>query len=53
MWKFLEPNYFRNVWLILFMYGMMKDIGPKVYAVPSPYPIYDLKVKVMDLEFLY
>ena len=35
------------------MFGMMIDIGPKCYTVPSP-PLYmnDLKVKVMYLEFL-
>ena len=26
--------------------------GPKFYSVPSPSTMYDLKVKVMDLELL-
>ena len=30
---------------------MMIDIGPKLYGVPSPLPVHDLKVKVTDLEF--
>ena len=39
------------------MFGLMIDIGPKFYAVPYPTPdpllsLHDLKVKVMDLEFL-
>ena len=33
------------------MSGMMIDIGPKFYAVPSSIPN-DLKVKVTVLEFL-
>ena len=28
------------------------DIGPKFYRLPSPCPVHDLKVKIMDLEFL-
>ena len=49
--KFLEPHYFQNVWWILFKYGMMIDIGPSLCnTIPSP--LCDLKVKVMDLEFL-
>ena len=51
--KFLEPHYFKNLGWVLFKYGMMIDIGPKFYTVPSPTPSpYDLKAKVMDLEFL-
>ena len=34
-----------------FMFGMMIDTGPKFYRVPSPCPVHDLKVKVVDLEF--
>ena len=33
------------------MFGMMIDhTGPKFYAVPSSAPLFDLKVKVTDLE---
>ena len=31
------------------MFGMMIDIGPKFYRVPSPPPMHDLKVKVTEL----
>ena len=34
------------------MFGTMIDTGLKIYAVPSTHPIYDLKVKVTDLELL-
>ena len=34
------------------MFGMMIDIGAKFYIVPSPSHLFDLKVKIMDLEFL-
>ena len=34
------------------MFGKMIDIGLKFYIVPSPPPLCDLKVKIMDLEFL-
>ena len=30
------------------MLGMMVDIGQKLYVVPSPCPINDFKVKVMN-----
>ena len=36
----------------LVIFGMMIDTGPKFYTVPSPPPILDFKVKVMDLELL-
>ena len=35
------------------MFGMMIATGAKFYRVPSPCLVHDLKVKVMDLEFLY
>ena len=34
------------------MFGMLIDTGPKFYRVPSPFPYMNLKIKVMDLEFL-
>ena len=101
MWKFyvkvFRASYFKTLWWILFMFGIMMDIGPTLYGVPSPLlymtlrsrsqssfrwkvlgsfyfqtrsyiwldigpkyyrvlspcPVHDLKVKIMDLEFLY
>ena len=52
MLKFLGPHYFQTLWSIWFMFNMVIDIGPKFYTVQSPPPVHDLKVKVMDLEFL-
>ena len=39
--KFLEPHYFQNLRWILFMYGLMIDIGPKFLHrfIPIPYMI--------------
>ena len=34
------------------MFCMVIDTGPKLYVVPSPITVHDLKVKVTDLEFL-
>ena len=36
--KILGPHYFQTLWWIWFMFGMMVDIGPKFYIVPSPSP---------------
>ena len=34
------------------MFGMMIDIGLKFLCSTVPTPLHDLKVKVIDLEFL-
>ena len=36
--KFLGPYYFQTLWCIWFMFGMVIDIGPKFYTIPSPRP---------------
>ena len=33
--KFSGPLYFQTLWWIWFMFGMMIDIGPRFYTVPS------------------
>ena len=50
--KFLGPRCFQTLWWIWFMFGVMIDTGPKIYTVPSPPPIHDLKVKATDLTFM-
>ena len=50
--KVLGPRYFQTQLCISFMFGMTIDTIPKFYRVPSPCSVHDLKVKVMDLEFL-
>ena len=49
--KFLGPQYFQTLLLISFMFGMVIDNGPKFYGTISTL-VHELKVKVMDLEFL-
>ena len=53
MLKFLESHYtvFPKRSINLFVIGKMIDIDPKFYIVPFPPRLYDLKVKIMDLEF--
>ena len=34
------------------MFGTVIDISPKFYTVPSIHRLFDLRVKIMDLEFL-
>ena len=41
--KFLGPHYFQTLRWIWFMFGMMKDIGPKFYTVSSPSPCTTLR----------
>ena len=50
--KVLGPRYFQTWSYISFMLGMMIDTGPKFYRVTPLYPVHDLTVNVMDLEFL-
>ena len=50
--KVFGPRYFQTRSCSSFMFGMMIDTGPKFYRVSSLCPVHDLKVKVMDLEFL-
>ena len=53
MFKFLRPHIFQTTQWIWFIFGMMIDIGPEFYSAIAPTtPIYDLKVKVTDLELL-
>ena len=47
-----RTSLFPKLWWIWFMFGTMIDTGLKFYAVPFTHPIYDLKVKVTDLELL-
>ena len=35
------------------MFGMMIDAGSKLFVSTIPKPVYDFKVTVTDLEFLY
>ena len=51
--KFLEPHCSQTVWYICFMFDMMIHAGPKFYVRRSPTQYMTLKIKVMDLEFLY
>ena len=43
MLKFLGPHYFQTLWWTWFMFGMMIDIGLKLYTVPSPAPYMTLR----------
>ena len=49
--KILRPHYFLTLSPIGFIFGKLIHIGPKFCAVPSPLPL--VKVKVLDLNFLY
>ena len=49
--KFIRPHILKTLWWILFIYGMMVDIGLKFLSAPSP-PRGDLGNKVTDFEFL-
>ena len=53
MLKFLESHYtvFPKRSMDLFVFGIMIDMDPEFYIVPFPPRLYDLKVKIMYLEF--
>ena len=48
------PHYFQILWWIWFMFGMMIDIGPNFYTVPSPPPYMSLRSRsrTIMLKFL-
>ena len=48
--QFIRPHILKTLWWILFIFGMMVDIGLKFLSAPSPPRAWPW-VKVTDLEF--